>query len=205
MSGAGFQVTDFERIAESLRLGGNRASSSSSPGASHAQNLLEARFGTPGQPVDISMPELGDAAEDTEGEESGSDDEDGSHMNGAARSRKSSNKKGKAASKRVAMAVLVVDELDMVPENLRRKLLGWATEPQSSLLLVGMGNTVNYMQNKVVRTIDFKPYDEAGLVSIVRSLSCGLFEEKALMLLAKKICITRKCKNKLLCYLLGRR
>ena len=62
-------------------------------------------------------------------------------------------------------AVLVVDELDMVPENLRRKLLGWATEPQSSLLLVGMGNTVNYMQNKAVRTIDFKPYDEAGLVS----------------------------------------
>jgi hypothetical protein len=107
--------------------------------------------------------------------------------------------KNKKQKMKKVMNILVIDEIDMAPKEAMKILFDVSNSPDSSLILIGIGNNTA-LETKLSLSSEpsfvtvFKTYTDHDISSIIKNRTFKLFEDTAIDMISKKV-VTRLSSN----------
>ena len=100
----------------------------------------------------------------------------------------SSKGKRKSADSNAGMTVVIIDEIDKASDSVVNELIACSRAEESSLILIGIANTIAYAEDKDISdTIVFSSYDAEKLKNILEVRYQGLANAETCSIIAKKL------------------
>ncbi len=96
--------------------------------------------------------------------------------------------KRKSVDSNTGMTVVIIDEIDKASDSIVNELIACSRADESSLILIGIANTITYAEDKDISdTIVFSSYDAEKLKKILEVRYQGLASAETCSVIAKKL------------------